>query len=173
MLGKPVRIDIVEVRQPDLSAQLVAENVASQLERRISFRRAMKMAIRNTMRLGAKGIKVSAAAGSVAPRLPGRSTITKAQYTAYPARRHRLRVRRSQTTYGKIGVKVWIYRGEVIADNPAGHKPARAPRRGRGRRPRQGDDPVIAATAAQPALTELLEKGARNRFESRRSQIVV
>ena len=59
MLKKPVRLDIVEVRQPDLNAQLVAENIASQLERRISFRRAMKMAIRNTMRLGAKGIKIS------------------------------------------------------------------------------------------------------------------
>lgn len=141
MLGKPVRIDIVEVRQPDLSAQLVAENVASQLERRISFRRAMKMAIRNTMRLGAKGIKVKCGG-----RLGGAEIARSEHYHEGTMPLHTLRAdidygfAEAKTTYGKIGVKVWIYRGEVIADVIRQGTSQRERREGgRGRRPRQGD----------------------------------
>ena len=130
MLGKPVRIDIVEVRQPDLSAQLVAENVASQLERRISFRRAMKMAIRNTMRLGAKGIKVMAA-GWWPRDFPVGALSRRHNTTAYPARRHRLRVRRSQNDLRQDRRQgLDIPRRGYRRCNPAGHKPARAPRGG-------------------------------------------
>ena len=107
-LGKPVRIDIVEVRQPDLSAQLVAENVASQLERRISFRRAMKMAIRNTMRMGAKGIKIKCSG-----RLGGAEIARSEHYHEGTIPLQTLRAdidygfAEANTTYGKIGIKVW------------------------------------------------------------------
>jgi len=125
MLNKPVRLDIVEVRQPDLSAQLVAENIASQLERRISFRRAMKMAIRNTMRLGAKGIKISCGG-----RLGGAEIARTEHYHEGTIPLQTLRADidygfwEANTTYGKIGIKVWIYRGEVLSDvNRQGYNP--------------------------------------------------
>lgn len=117
MLKKDVRLDIVEVRQPDLNAQLVAENIASQLERRISFRRAMKMAIRNTMRLGAKGIKISCGG-----RLGGAEIARTEHYHEGTIPLQTLRADidygfwEANTTYGKIGIKVWIYRGEVLND---------------------------------------------------------
>ena len=125
MLGKEVRLDIVEVRQPDLNAQLVAENIASQLERRISFRRAMKMAIRNTMRLGAKGIKISCSG-----RLGGAEIARAEHYHEGTIPLQTLRADidygfwEANTTYGKIGIKVWIYRGEVLNDvNRQGYNP--------------------------------------------------
>mgnify|MGYP004521761649 CR=1 FL=1 len=77
MVGMPVALNVVEIRQPDLNAQLVAENIAAQLERRVAFRRAMKMAIRNTMRLGAKGIKIPAAVVWAVRKLQEQSTITR------------------------------------------------------------------------------------------------
>ena len=137
-LGKPVRIDIVEVRQPDLSAQLVAENVASQLERRISFRRAMKMAIRNTMRMGAKGIKIKCSG-----RLGGAEIARSEHYHEGTIPLQTLRAdidygfAEANTTYGKIGVKVWIYRGEVISDVNRQVSTPRERRESRGRRGRQ------------------------------------
>ena len=115
MVGMPVALNVVEVRQPDLDAQLVAENVAAQLERRISFRRAMKMAIRNTMRLGAKGIKISCSG-----RLGGAEIARAEHYHEGTIPLQTLRADidygfwEANTTYGKIGVKVWIYRGEVL-----------------------------------------------------------
>ena len=125
MLGKDVRLDIVEVRQPDLNAQLVAENIASQLERRISFRRAMKMAIRSTMRLGAKGIKISCGG-----RLGGAEIARTEHYHEGTIPLQTLRADidygfwEANTTYGKIGIKVWIYRGEVLNDvNRQGYNP--------------------------------------------------
>ena len=111
MLGKSVRLDIVEVRQPDLDAQLVAENIAAQLERRVAFRRAMKMAIRNTMRLGAKGIKITCGG-----RLGGAEIARSEHYHEGTIPLQTLRADidygfwEANTTYGKIGVKVWIYR---------------------------------------------------------------
>ena len=143
MLNKPVRLDIVEVRQPDLSAQLVAENIALQLEKRTSFRRAMKMAIRNTMRLGAKGIKVSCSG-----RLGGAEIARSEHYHEGTIPLQTLRADidygfwEASTTYGKIGVKVWIYRGEVLSDvNRQGYNPRerREYRDNRGdRKPREG-----------------------------------
>ena len=115
MVGMPVALNVVEVRQPDLNAQLVAENIAGQLERRVSFRRAMKMAIRNTMRLGAKGIKISCGG-----RLGGAEIARSEHYHegTIPLQTLRADIEygfwEANTTYGKIGVKVWIYRGEVL-----------------------------------------------------------
>ena len=117
MVGMPVNINVVEVKQPDLNAQLVAENIASQLENRVSYRRAMKMALRNTMRLGAKGIKISCSG-----RLAGAEIAKTEHYHegTIPLQTIRADIEygfwEADTTYGKIGVKVWIYRGEVLAE---------------------------------------------------------
>ena len=115
MVGMPVALNVVEVRQPDLDAQLVAENIAGQLERRVAFRRAMKMAIRNTMRLGAKGIKITCGG-----RLGGAEIARSEHYHegTIPLQTLRADIEygfyEANTTYGKIGVKVWIYKGEVL-----------------------------------------------------------
>ena len=127
MVGMPVALNVVEVRQPDLDAQLVAENIAAQLERRVAFRRAMKMAIRNTMRLGAKGIKISCSG-----RLAGAEIARTEHYHEGTIPLQTLRADidygfwEANTTYGKIGVKVWIYKGEVL--NEVNRTSAAAPR---------------------------------------------
>ena len=116
-IGKPVNINIVEVKQPDVNAQLGAESVAKQLEKRTSFRRAMKMAIGRAMRLGAKGIKIQ-----VSGRLGGADIARTEQYHEGTIPLQTLRAdidygfAEADTTYGKIGVKTWIYRGEVLHD---------------------------------------------------------
>ena len=125
-LKKPVAINIVEVKSPDLNAQLVAENIAQQLEKRTSFRRAMKQAIGRAMKFGAKGIKTQ-----VAGRLGGAEIARTEQYHegTIPLQTIRADIdygfAEAATTYGRIGAKVWLYRGEVLHDN---RKP-RTPRR--------------------------------------------
>ena len=115
MLGKPVSINIVEVKNPDLNAQLVAENIAAQLEKRVSFRRALKQAIGRTMRLGAKGIKAQ-----VSGRLGGAEIARSEHYHegTIPLQTIRADIdygfAEAATTYGRIGVKIWIYKGEVL-----------------------------------------------------------
>ena len=112
---KDVRINIAEIRKPELDAQLVAEGIAQQLERRVMFRRAMKRAVTNTMRLGAQGIKVK-----VAGRLNGAEIARSEWYKEGRVPLHTFRANidyglaESMTTYGVIGVKVWIFTGEVF-----------------------------------------------------------
>ena len=118
MLIQDVRININEVRKPELDAQLVAEGIAQQLERRVMFRRAMKRAVTNTMRVGAEGIKVK-----VGGRLNGAEIARSEWYREGRVPLHTLRadidygVAEAHTTYGVIGVKVWIFKGEVF-DKP-------------------------------------------------------
>ena len=118
-------INIVEVKQPDMDATLVAENIAGQLERRIAFRRAMKQSVGRTMRLGAKGIKVR-----LGGRLGGAEIARNESYREGSIPLHTLRAdidygtAEAHTTYGRIGVKVWIYKGEVL---PAGKEAKSAP----------------------------------------------
>jgi len=118
IIKKPVTVNIVEVKSPDLNAQLVAENIAQQLEKRISFRRAMKQCIGRAMKLGAKGIKTQ-----VSGRLGGAEIARSEQYHdgTIPLQTIRADIdygfAEAATTYGRIGVKVWIYRGEVLQDN--------------------------------------------------------
>ena len=153
VLNKPVSINIVEVRTPDANAQLVAESIASQLEKRTSFRRAMKMSIGRAMKLGVKGIKTM-----VSGRLGGAEIARSEMYHegTIPLQTIRADIdygfAEANTTYGKIGVKVWIYKGEVLAGEKtergevARRKPRndrdgeRRPRRDGDRRPRTGDD---------------------------------
>ena len=140
MVGMPVALNVVEVRSPDLNAQLVAENIASQLENRVAFRRAMKMAIRNTMRLGAKGIKISCAG-----RLGGAEIAKTEHYHegTIPLQTLRADIEygfwEANTTYGKIGIKVWIYRGEVLNEVNRTAAAPRNDRRGDRRDNRTGD----------------------------------
>lgn len=114
-IGKDVNLNIVEVRNADLDAQLVAENIAGQLERRISFRRAMKQCMQKTMKSGALGIKTS-----VSGRLGGADMARTEFYKEGTIPLQTLRAdidygfAEANTTYGKIGVKVWIYKGEVL-----------------------------------------------------------
>ena len=117
MVGGPVSVNVVEVKPVDLCAQLVAENIASQLEHRVSFRRAMKQSIGRTMRMGAKGIKVT-----VSGRLGGAEIARVEHYHdgTIPLQTIRADIDygfwEANTTYGKIGVKVWIYKGEVLPE---------------------------------------------------------
>ena len=116
LIGKPVALSIVEVRTPDTNAQLVAENIAQQIEKRISHRRAMKNAIGRAMRMGALGIKVMCSG-----RLGGREIAGVEQYHEGTIPLQTLRAdieygfAEAKTTYGRIGVKVWIYKGEVLS----------------------------------------------------------
>ncbi len=115
MMGVPVHIGVEEIRKPELDAYLVAENIAGQLVRRIMFRRAMKRAVTNSMRLGAEGIKVK-----VSGRLNGAEIARSEWYREGRVPLHTLRadidygLAEARTTYGVIGVKVWIFKGEIF-----------------------------------------------------------
>lgn len=121
LTGKKVHINISEIKNPELDAYLVAENIAQQLERRISFRRAMKQAIQRTLRAGAKGIRTQ-----VSGRLGGADIARTEGYSEGTVPLHTLRAdidygfAEAHTTYGRIGVKVWIYRGEVLPKKKKG-----------------------------------------------------
>ena len=115
LTGKRVHINIIEIKRADLDAKLVAENIARQLENRVSFRRAQKQAIQRSMRAGAKGIKTM-----VSGRLGGADIARSESYSEGTVPLHTLRAdidyatAEADTTYGKLGVKVWIYRGEIL-----------------------------------------------------------
>lgn len=116
-IGRPVILDIHEVRKPEMDAQLVAESIATQLERRVSFRRAMKKAVFTSLRLGAKGVRVACAG-----RLGGAEMARREWYREGRVPLHTLRadidygMAEARTTYGIIGVKVWIFKGEVFEE---------------------------------------------------------
>lgn len=132
LTGKKVSINIVEVKSPDINAQLVAEKIAHDLEDRVSFRRAMKQSIGRAMKLGAKGIKVKCSG-----RLAGAEIARSEAYHegTIPLQTIRADIdygfAEANTTYGKIGVKVWVYRGEVLKGEKAAtdRRPERRPRR--------------------------------------------
>jgi small subunit ribosomal protein S3 len=117
MMGIPVHMSIEEIRKPELDAQLVGESIAQQLERRVMFRRAMKRAVQNAMRLGAEGIKVN-----ISGRLNGAEIARSEWYREGRVPLHTLRAdidygfAEANTTYGIIGVKVWVFKGEVFGD---------------------------------------------------------
>ncbi|MEO7930091.1 MAG: 30S ribosomal protein S3 [Lysobacter sp.] len=136
MMGVPAHINVTEVRKPELDAQLVAESIAQQLERRIMFRRAMKRAVGNAMRIGALGIKVQ-----VGGRLNGAEIARSEWYREGRVPLHTLRAdidygfAEASTTYGIIGVKVWVYKGEIFDFSQVGQeKPDDSPRSDRGDR---------------------------------------
>lgn len=125
-MGVPVHIDIEEVRKPDLDAVLVGQNVAQQLERRVMFRRAMKRAVQNAMRQGAEGVKLQ-----VSGRLGGAEIARTEWYREGRVPLHTLRANidyasvEALTTYGIIGIKVWIFKGEIIGDEIVDERPVK------------------------------------------------
>ena len=143
LIGKTVKLNIVEVRNPDMDAQLVAENIAAQLEKRISHRRAMKNAMGRAMRAGAKGIKCNCSG-----RLGGREIAGSEHYHegTIPLQTIRADIdygfAEANTTYGRVGCKVWIYKGEVLNSTLRSENPEPAKRERRDRRPndRRGGD---------------------------------
>ena len=138
MIGKSVSINIIEIKNPDTSAQLVAENIAAQLEKRISFRRAMKQSMGRAMRMGAKGIKTACSG-----RLGGAEIARTEHYHegTIPLQTIRADIdygfAEANTTYGKIGVKVWIYKGEVLTGGPRLGRRIEAPKPASERRERR------------------------------------
>ncbi len=122
LLGHPVNINVLEIKSPDTDAQLVAENIAQQLEKRISFRRAMKQSIQRCMRAGAKGMKTK-----VSGRLNGSDIARSEHYHEGSIPLQTLRANidygfaEAKTTYGRLGIKVWIYKGQIL---PQAKKPA-------------------------------------------------
>jgi small subunit ribosomal protein S3 len=142
MLGVPVHVNIEEVRKPELDAQLIADSIAQQLQKRIMFRRAMKRAITNAMRLGAQGIKIMSAG-----RLNGIEIARTEWYREGRVPLHTMRAdidygfAEAKTTYGVIGIKVWVFKGEIMAKNDPAQivadatapapQPEPPPRRGR------------------------------------------
>jgi small subunit ribosomal protein S3 len=142
-MGVPAHINVTEVRKPELDAQLVAESIAQQLERRIMFRRAMKRAVGNAIRLGALGIKVN-----VAGRLNGAEIARSEWYREGRVPLHTLRAdvdygfAEAKTTYGIIGIKVWVYKGEIFDFSQVGQeKQDDTPRSDRGDRGDRADRP--------------------------------
>lgn len=119
MTGSEVSLNIVEIRKPELDAKLVAENIAQQLERRVAFRRAMKRSVQSAMRLGAQGIRINCGG-----RLGGAEIARMEWYREGRVPLHTLRAdvdygtATAQTTYGACGVKVWVFKGEVLAHDP-------------------------------------------------------
>jgi small subunit ribosomal protein S3 len=173
MLGVPVHVNIEEIRKPETDAQLVADSITQQLEKRIMFRRAMKRAIQNAMRLGALGVKIMSSG-----RLNGAEIARTEWYREGRVPLHTLRAdvdygtSEAHTTYGTIGVKVWVYKGDTLGRNeppqgaekdaaPAGEKEDRRPRRagpgrpgsgpGAGRGGRRRAETTADAGAAAPA----------------------
>jgi small subunit ribosomal protein S3 len=144
LTGKQVQLNILEVKNPEIDAQLVAQGVAEQLSSRVAFRRAMRKAIQSTMKAGAKGIKVQ-----VSGRLGGAEMSRSEQYREGRVPLHTLRANidygfyEARTTFGRIGVKVWIYKGDVTSLRAAREAEQQAQRQGRpagGRDERRGGD---------------------------------
>jgi len=169
MLGVPVHVNIDEIRKPEVDAQLIADSITQQLEKRIMFRRAMKRAMQNAMRLGAQGIKIMSSG-----RLNGAEIARVEWYREGRVPLHTLRadidygVSEAKTTYGVIGVKVWVYKGDTLGrgEAPAASpealpSPERDERRPAGRRPagprrapRRGDAPRAEGAPAEAGAGE-------------------
>jgi small subunit ribosomal protein S3 len=137
-LGVPVAVNIEEIRKPEVDAQLIADSITQQLEKRIMFRRAMKRAMQNAMRLGAQGIKIMSSG-----RLNGIEIARREWYREGRVPLHTLRanieygVSEAKTTYGVIGIKVWVYKGDVLGKNEVAPEVAPAPAIEPERKPRK------------------------------------
>ncbi|WP_319241582.1 30S ribosomal protein S3 [uncultured Propionivibrio sp.] len=163
IMGVPVHVSIEEIRKPELDAQLIADSITQQLEKRIMFRRAMKRAMQNAMRLGAQGIKIMSSG-----RLNGAEIARREWYREGRVPLHTLRAdidyatSEALTTYGIIGVKVWVFKGEILDRNeqpavandvPAGDEPSRKPRR-LGKPGGEGDKPRARTVKAEAPGSE-------------------
>jgi len=178
LTGKQVQLNILEVKNPELDAQLVAQGIAEQLSSRVSFRRAMRKGMQSTMKAGAKGIRVQCSG-----RLGGAEMSRSEFYREGRVPLHTLRANidygfyEARTTFGRIGVKVWIYKGdltakELAAQQAAAPRPSRGPRRDGGDRPnraRRGDRTESAAASA-PAANETAAAEAKAKASTENEQ---
>ena len=174
MLGVPVHVNIEEIRKPETDAQLVADSITQQLEKRIMFRRAMKRAMQNAMRLGALGIKIMSAG-----RLNGAEIARTEWYREGRVPLHTLRAdvdygtSEAQTTYGIIGVKVWVYKGDTLGRNDApqgAEKDAAAPAEREDRRPRRAGPAAVRAVVRARVRAPAAVDAASRRPPRRRRQ---
>jgi small subunit ribosomal protein S3 len=125
--SKKVKLEITEIEKPDLEAQLVAENIAGQIERRISHSRAMKRAVQQAMRMGAEGVKITAAGRLAGSEMARRETVMEGRVPRSTLRADiDFAEAEALTTYGRIGIKVWIYKGEVLPEAKANESAAQA-----------------------------------------------
>jgi len=173
LMGVPVHVNIEEIRKPEADAQLIADSIAQQLEKRIMFRRAMKRAMQNAMRLGAQGIKIMSSG-----RLNGIEIARKEWYREGRVPLHTLRADidygfgEAQTTYGIIGIKVWVYKGDrlangdapVLVGEPEDDKKRRGPRRDDGKpgarpRPKTAGAPAGAGAKRAPRAPQATDAG--------------
>ncbi len=166
-MGVPVHVNIEEIRKPELDAQLIADSIAQQLEKRIMFRRAMKRAMQNAMRLGAQGIKIMSSG-----RLNGAEIARTEWYREGRVPLHTLRAdidygtSEAKTTYGIIGIKVWVFKGIVLGRNeqpavePAAEEPRKLRRPGRPTGKPEGEDGAKPAGPRRPAPRKTAEKAA-------------
>ncbi|QWE16715.1 30S ribosomal protein S3 [Polynucleobacter sp. AP-Nino-20-G2] len=170
-MGVPVHVNIEEIRKPEVDAQLIADSITQQLEKRIMFRRAMKRAMQNAMRLGAQGIKIMSSG-----RLNGAEIARREWYREGRVPLHTLKAdidyatSEAETTYGIIGVKVWVYKGDtlgrgadatVVAEPAAEEKkPRRAPSKTTARKPAGEDKPLVAAKPAVKRVRKAVEATA-------------
>ena len=170
MMGVPVHVNIEEIRKPEIDAQLIADGIAQQLEKRIMFRRAMKRAMQNAMRLGAQGIKIMSSG-----RLNGAEIARREWYREGRVPLHTLRAdidyatSEAETTYGIIGIKVWVYKGDtlgrtdapVVAEPEAKERDDRKPRRApAARKPREAADAAPAGDADAKKPVKRVRKAA-------------
>ena len=152
MMGVPVHVNIEEIRKPETDAQLIADSIAQQLEKRIMFRRAMKRAMQNAMRLGAQGIKIMSSG-----RLNGIEIARTEWYREGRVPLHTLRADidygfgEAETTYGIIGIKVWVYKGDRLASGETPTVEVAADEERKRRAPRREDGKPAARTARKPA----------------------
>jgi small subunit ribosomal protein S3 len=168
-MGVPVHVNIEEIRKPEVDAQLIADSITQQLEKRIMFRRAMKRAMQNAMRLGAQGIKIMSSG-----RLNGAEIARREWYREGRVPLHTLKAdidyatSEAETTYGIIGVKVWVYKGDtlgrgadapVVTAEPAADekKPRRAPAKTTARKPAADSKPLVAAKPAVKRAPKAVE----------------
>jgi len=168
-MGVPVHVNIEEIRKPEVDAQLIADSITQQLEKRIMFRRAMKRAMQNAMRLGAQGIKIMSSG-----RLNGAEIARREWYREGRVPLHTLKAdidyatSEAETTYGIIGVKVWVYKGDTLgrgADAPAvtaepaaeEKKPRRAPSKTTARKPAADSKPLVAAKPTVKRAPKVVE----------------
>ena len=127
MTSKKVKLEITEIEKPDLEAQLVAENIAGQIERRISHSRAMKRAVQQAMRMGAEGVKITAAGRLAGSEMARRETVMEGRVPRSTLRADiDFAEAEALTTYGRIGIKVWIYKGEVLPEAKPNESAAQA-----------------------------------------------
>ncbi len=186
-MGVPVHVNIEEIRKPEIDAQLIADNIAQQLEKRIMFRRAMKRAIQNAMRLGAKGIKIMSSG-----RLNGIEIARSEWYREGRVPLHTLRAdidygtAEAMTTYGSIGVKVWVFKGEVMGRNeqPAANitpvdqapEPEEEPKKQRPASKPETKTPKIAVMAKPSEKTEgetaSKKKASAKKFTKKPAKVV-